>query len=245
MKISKKSAFTLVELLVVVTILSILSAVWFVSYSSYITWVRDTNRKAQLEGMSNGLTMYSANRRLPVPDEAIKIMSGATVLAYQWVLGQDILDTIQYSKEWTDPGDWKYFTYYMTSNKKYYQLLTLLEEKPSTPVALEAISDSFATDYDIRFAYPTGRKLGVLTGAADLDLNKPIQEIAWISNPLDVAALPAWTKYIAHLTYSEKVSTGSLAPILGQLKASGWKYCRTTDAGGVSCEDPTKTVSEN
>jgi hypothetical protein len=45
--------------------------------------VRDTNRKAQLEGMSNGLTMYSANRRLPVPDEAIKIMSGATVLAYQ------------------------------------------------------------------------------------------------------------------------------------------------------------------
>jgi len=41
-------AFTLVELIVVITIVGILSTVGFVSYSGYLTWARDSNRISQM-----------------------------------------------------------------------------------------------------------------------------------------------------------------------------------------------------
>lgn len=234
----KKSAFTLVELLVVVTILSILAAVGFVSYSEYIVWVRDTNRKAQLEWMSNGLTMYSANRRLPVPDAAIKIMSWSTTLSYQWTIWQDILDTIEYTKEWTDPDTWKYFTYYMTSNKKYFQLFALLEEKASVPVASNLWTQTYADSYVTKFPYPVWKKLWVLTGVGLVDGNKPIQEIIWMANPFDLTTIPSGVQYTAHLSYLDNVTSGDLAPILWELRAAWWKYCKSTWTGSVICQKP-------
>ena len=46
-------AFTLVELIVVVTILAILSTIGFVSYSSYLIGVRDTNWISNMKALSD------------------------------------------------------------------------------------------------------------------------------------------------------------------------------------------------
>jgi len=94
-----KQAFTLVELIVVVTILAILSAIGFVSYSSYLTGVRDTNRVAQLDSMHGAMVMHGTNKKLPIPDEGLKILNNGKELSTQGNLGVDVLDTLEYTKE--------------------------------------------------------------------------------------------------------------------------------------------------
>jgi len=69
----KAKAFTLVELIVVITILAILATIGFVSFSWYLAWTRDTNRVAQLKAMSDALELYSTKDDLPKPDNYIEV----------------------------------------------------------------------------------------------------------------------------------------------------------------------------
>lgn len=75
----KKSAFTLVELIVVITIVGILSTIGFVSYSSYLTGARDSNRISQMVKITDSMQVYSSTKSLPLPDNKIDITaSGAS-----------------------------------------------------------------------------------------------------------------------------------------------------------------------
>ena len=69
----RKKGFTIVELMVAVTIIAILGAVSFVSYSSYTQDVRDANRIAQLSSIHNLLIQRGAKASLPKPDDAVDI----------------------------------------------------------------------------------------------------------------------------------------------------------------------------
>ncbi len=80
---SMKKAFTLVELIVVVTILAILWAIWFVSYNWYLSWVRDTNRTSQLTSLHDGLELYRTRKDLPDPDLKVEIKNGTEILWYE------------------------------------------------------------------------------------------------------------------------------------------------------------------
>lgn len=53
--------FTLIELIVVITILSILATVWFISYSSYVVTARDTQRKSDLSIINNEIKKVLLN----------------------------------------------------------------------------------------------------------------------------------------------------------------------------------------
>jgi prepilin-type N-terminal cleavage/methylation domain-containing protein len=77
-------AFTLVELIVVITIVWILSTIGFVSYSGYLTWARDSNRISQMVKLSDSLQVYSATKSLPLPDNYVEIHASWSVIAYQW-----------------------------------------------------------------------------------------------------------------------------------------------------------------
>ena len=129
MNYKKNKAFTLVELIVVVTILAILATIWFVSYSSYLTWVRDTNRLAQLVSIHDGLELYRTRNDLPLPDDNVEVKASAATIAYQWYAGSNTLETIDFTKWWKDPKDDQYFSYYLTKDRKYFQLLAFLEEE--------------------------------------------------------------------------------------------------------------------
>jgi len=72
---SRIRAFTLVELIVVITIVWILSTVGFVSYSWYLTWARDSNRISQLVKIGDSLQVYAANKSLPLPDDYVEVHS--------------------------------------------------------------------------------------------------------------------------------------------------------------------------
>ncbi len=167
-------AFTLVELIVVVTILAILSAIGFVSYSSYLTGVRDTNRVTQLDSMEWALVMYGTRKKLPNPDDFIEIKNNSKILARQGNLWADVLEILEYSKEWLDPMDALPFSYMLTRNKKYFQLMALLEEEDSYHA-------SWFTQNELgRYPYVVGNKLGILMnkqGSPIQRLEVPITEL--------------------------------------------------------------------
>ena len=194
----KAKAFTLVELIVVITILAILATIGFVSFSWYLAWTRDTNRVAQLKAMSDALELYSTKDDLPKTDNYIEVKDWDNIIAYQGYIWKDVLETIWYTESWLDPKDKTYFSYYLTKNKKYFQLMAFLEEKDKDVVALNNFDKANAIDYSIRYPKTTGKKLWMLT---DKD-NTPLQELTWsidISNvwDLELKSFLKWNDYLS------------------------------------------------
>ncbi len=199
-----KKAFTLVELIVVITILAILATIGFVSFSGYLAWARDTNRVAQLKSMSDALELYSTKKSLPIPDDKVDIKASSKTIAYQGYIWKNVLETIEYTESWLDPKDKNYFSYYLTRNKKYFQLLAFLEEESEDTLASIKIwvHNVQATDYTDRFPKVTGKKLWILL---DSDKN-PVQENSVITASwyLDVAG--TLNSYTAIFDSSTKIS---------------------------------------
>ncbi len=193
--------FTLVELIVVITIVWILSTVWFVSYSGYLTGARDSNRISQLTKLSDSLQVYSASKTLPLPDDNIQITASWELVWYQGFIWVDVLETIDYTNGWKDPKDDAYYTYYLTKDRNSLQLMAMMEE--SWSIAMDLTQQVNAANYEDRFPKVYGRKLWVLTynDTADLSLiNTPAQEITANAAGLDVVSTPV--VYTAHISDS-------------------------------------------
>lgn len=224
---TKYKAFTLVELIVVVTILAILATIWFVSYSSYLTWVRDTNRLAQLVSIHDGLELYRTRNDLPLPDDNVEVQASGAILAYQWYVWSNTLETIDFTKWGKDPKDDAYFSYYLTKDRKYFQLLAFLEEEENITSSLHPtgtslyeggyvsspssrgmsegqgefrfVSSTFAVDYTDRIPVVYGKKLWILTSTS----NTPIHEI--ITEQIDLV-MGDTTNYVAYLSDSSTMT---------------------------------------
>ena len=200
------SWFTLVELIVVVTILSILSTIWFVSYSSYLSWVRDTNRISQLKAIWDSLHLYETKKSLPLPDEKrLEIKDWATTIAIQWYVWKSVIETIWYTSQWLDPKDNIHYSYYLTSSRKYFQLLAYLEEDPD--LSFERKHKLWIReilwkelDYENRYPYVYWKKLWILT----TDRNEPIQEIH--SGSLDISNVWTSKNYKSYLKTKEIIT---------------------------------------
>jgi len=171
--------FTLVELIVVITIVGILSTVGFVSYSWYLTWARDSNRISQLTKLSDSLQVYGASKNLPLPDDNITISASGSnnVIWYQWYVWVDVLETIDYTNGWKDPKDDSYYTYYLTRDRSSVQLMSFMEEA-SSQAKLHPLKETYS-QYEDRFPKVYGRKLWIITQS---DTNIPVQEVVWIDN---------------------------------------------------------------
>lgn len=161
--------FTLVELIVVITIVWILSTVWFVSYSGYLTSARDSNRISQLTKLSDSLQVYSASKTLPLPDDKIDITASWAIIAYQWEVWVDVLETIDYTNWWKDPKDDTYYTYYLTKDRKSLQLMAMMEEQSST--AFNLTPSTNAVNYEDRYPRTYGSKLWILIYSDTSNIN--------------------------------------------------------------------------
>ena len=233
MKKGNKRAFTLVELIVVITILAILATIGFVSFSGYLAWTRDTNRVAQLKSMSDALELYRTKKDLPIPDDKVDVQYSWSTIAYQWYIGKNVLETIEYTESGLDPKDKNYFSYYLTKNKKYFQLLTFLEEPNTDVVALNNFNKTFATDYSDRYPKTTGKKLWILT-----DINNiPIQELDIISWSWYLDIYDVWdVEYRSILKWDDVLSWTWTTFQSVKTFAKKWgKFCSTTNK---TCTDP-------
>jgi len=191
--ISKKyKAFTLVELIVVITILAILATIGFVSFSGYLAGTRDTNRKAQLKSMSDALELYRTKESLPIPDDKVDVKANWKNMAYQGYIWKNVLESIEYTESWLDPKDKQYFTYYLTKNKKFYELMAYLEEPNKDIVVALNTNKTFAVDYTERHLFVAWKKLWVVV---EDWTNAPIQELPTITNSWYLDIVKTTDKY--------------------------------------------------
>ena len=78
--------FTLVELIVVITILAIFSAIGLVSFSSFNSGARDSTRVEDLTNMQKSLAISattSVNGKYPTPDNGVQILNGGVLMNTQ------------------------------------------------------------------------------------------------------------------------------------------------------------------
>ncbi len=202
-----KQAFTLVELIVVITIGAILLLIGFMSFTTYISNSRDTTRVSQLRVMSEALEVYATNKELPKPatESTVEVRIGSRVIWYQWVMGERELKKIGYTEWGVDPKDQKHFWYYITKDKKYFQLLYFLENENEDLHSFQS-NTTYAGEYSNRIPKVTGRKLGILLN----DENTPIHMLPTItaSGYLDIGDVGNTTVYSAIIS-DDEVITGT------------------------------------
>lgn len=130
-------AFSFVELIVSVTILSIISTIWFISYSWYLWDSRDSQRKSDLAQVGSALKVYKQKRGYyPVPGQAFNINYNSILVANQWDFDNNVrLNTLD--RLVMDPKTKNPYLYSITKNKQEYEMASTLENEDE-PIALVA-----------------------------------------------------------------------------------------------------------
>lgn len=203
-------AFTLVELIVVITVLAILWTIWFISYNWYLAWVRDTNRISQLAAINDWLEVYRTKNDLLLPENSVEVRANGVIVWYQWYMWKNILETMQYSKWWIDPKDETFFSYYVTGDRKYFQLMAFLEDSSNEQIVSnnaklfsdKLIPKTYAIDYTNRYPTVYWKKLWILTEDVT---NLPIQAVNEIKNLWYVDLWTTTTNYVANFTDKDNV----------------------------------------
>ena len=131
----KITAFTLVELIVTITILAILSTIWFNSYVWYLWEARDSERKANIWEIKTALKLYKQKRSIyPSPWSIINLTNSGKIVAYQWLLNDEVT-LITMDMMPMDPYTSKYYFYSISKNKQEFQVALTLENW-DFPIAL-------------------------------------------------------------------------------------------------------------
>ena len=139
-------AFTLVELIVVITILAILWTIAFISLQWYSTSARDSSRLSDLSVMKTSLELFQLDAgKYPEPTGFVPVTYSGWLVWKQWSFWEsvfantDIMDKIP-----TDPLTDKVYTYSITNNWFKYELWWIIEN----PIALNLspLESTFAWD---------------------------------------------------------------------------------------------------
>lgn len=129
--------FTIVELVVAMTILLILTGMWFYSYTQNVVDARDSVRISDIASVSSQLKLYKKSRwAYPLPGDSFDILNGTRLVAIQWLLNENVtlttLDKIPY-----DPSAELPYSYSVTRNKQEFQLALTLESSETWTAVLE------------------------------------------------------------------------------------------------------------
>lgn len=122
-------AFTLVELIVVITILAILWTIAFISFWSYTTSARDSNRLTDIKNMWIALwNYYNKVWSYPMPSNSTTITYSGWALFHHWSFWESTLSNVQeLNKLPKDPLFGVLYNYGVTNQKNTYELGYILE----------------------------------------------------------------------------------------------------------------------
>ena len=131
LKTKHKSGFTLIELIVVITILAILGTIAFIALQGYSKSARDSARVSDMWRMKTALEMFAVEAWMyPDPANGVTVTySGGTMDIWeQWFFWQVTFNSVsKLDKIPVDPVTDNQYIYSRTSNKKQYQLGWMLE----------------------------------------------------------------------------------------------------------------------
>ena len=114
------SGFTLVELIVVITILAILSTIGIISFNGYSSGARDSTRVEDLTNIQKSLALsatISVNGKYPTPDNGVPILNNGVLVNTQGYAGKSALSAIKFNGAGLDPLDTQYYLYSVNSTQ--------------------------------------------------------------------------------------------------------------------------------
>ena len=129
MKIYKK-AFTIIELMVAISIVSILTIIWIVSFMNYSSQTRDSVRLSHISDIESVIELYSVfSGWYPRPSQETEVTaSWWTTVWIQWVFGSESMnETRKIFWDVVDPLHGNFYPYSITTNKREFQLWYILE----------------------------------------------------------------------------------------------------------------------
>lgn len=118
----RNEGFTLVELIVVITILAILWTIWFISLQWFARETRDSARVSDLKSIEKVITLYQLREwSLPTPGSSNVITYKWTKVWEQWIFSDDTRRLLwtqwQISATPVDPLTWKEYFYSISNNQ--------------------------------------------------------------------------------------------------------------------------------
>ena len=248
---SNHKAFTLVELIVVIVILSILATIAFLSFGSQSSSARDSTRLSDVAQLSKWLSVNATTTSTyALPDKSTKIMSGSTLLWYQWEAWTTVKNVLRATSEtFIDPLDKTNYTYVTNAVRNKHQLLAFLENKWSISFdfGVWVIWDwtEALTSYTSRYPYTKWDALWVILSVSWTTYT-PIQEISTIqtSTWFDITntTVNTWmTAFVSNTVTSTWVNVSWLSGFSSNINpasiTSTWpKWTSATDAW-ASCKD--------
>lgn len=133
--------FTLVELIVVITILAILWTIAFISMQWYSKSSRDSVRISDMSAISSSLALFNIESwKFPDVTNPYDVTFSWSIAWTQWIFWEATFNNVdKLDKIPIDPLTWKNYSYSITSSKSEYQLSGLLENDE-----LWLISDIYA-----------------------------------------------------------------------------------------------------
>lgn len=126
----QKRGFTLVELIVVITILAILWTIWFVSLMGYQKSARDSVRISDMKTMAKALELYHTREwELPLPSESFEITFSGSSLWSQGSFGDSVvLELASFGQAPRDPAFESLYSYSVTYSRQEYELAWVSEK---------------------------------------------------------------------------------------------------------------------
>lgn len=128
--IKQKKGFTLVELIVIVTILAILWTVAFISLQWYSSAARDSVRRSNVSKMTTSLELYHlTSGKYPLPDDNEIVEYEWKTLWYQWIFWDKVVSQLSkyFSSVPIDPLTNREYVYSVANNRDEFEILNLLE----------------------------------------------------------------------------------------------------------------------
>lgn len=139
----KKNAFTLVELIVVTTILAVLATVAFISFVWYNSHAKDSKVISDISNIYTGLSIWKAKSwSIPVSATSKEVYQDNTlnIISYQWEVTAKIRGDIWISSDWID-SDGSNYKLIVNGSKRYYSVEWKLSESTDITRSVKNIWD--------------------------------------------------------------------------------------------------------
>ncbi len=125
-----KQAFTLIELIVVITILAILWTIAFISLQWYSSQARDSKRVSDISNIKKSLELFSLNTwKYPKPDDYNTVSYTWELIWYQWTVWEQVSTNLSrnLNEKPTDPLIEEEYIYSTSNSQTEYEVLGLYE----------------------------------------------------------------------------------------------------------------------
>jgi len=126
----QNKAFTLVELIVVITILAILWTIAFISLQWYSSQARDSKRLSDIQNIKKSLELFSLNTwKYPLPDTWVEYSFSWELLWTQWIVWDQVSINLSrnLNEKPLDPLSETEYVYSVTNTQTQFEILWLYE----------------------------------------------------------------------------------------------------------------------